>query len=356
MVATFETYDLDLHLTNPPVPATAPPERRGLRRDEVKMLVVDRQTNQLTNTRFFDIAKFLQPGDVLVVNTSATIPGRLEAAHQGQPLKLHLATKLSESEYIVERRTARGGPDRRAFQMGDAIDIYDPVTRTNVTTVHVLGHFHPNSRLWRVHSPVDLFRVAQDIGSPIRYSYLQNDVDPQAYSTIFARQPGSAEMPSASRPFTYRTLRELGQRGVQVCSLVLHTGVSSHEVEIDLAHHPVLPEWYHIPDMTAKVVNRARKQGRRVVAVGTTVVRALESAIGVDGDVQAKSDWTTHLITPTSPPRVVTGIVTGMHESQTSHLALMYAFLPPAQLRRVYEKAIAWDYLWHEFGDINLIL
>jgi S-adenosylmethionine:tRNA ribosyltransferase-isomerase len=136
----------------------------------------------------------------------------------------------------------------------------------------------------------------------------------------------------------------------------LHTGVSSHEVEIDLAHHPVLPEWYRIPVPTAKVVNRARKQGRRVIAVGTTVVRALESAIGADGDVEAKSDWTTHLITPSSPPRVVSGLVTGMHESQTSHLALMYAFLPPAQLRRVYESAIAWNYLWHEFGDINLIL
>lgn len=356
MRAFAPSFDLDLHLRRAPVPASMPPEMRGLARDAVKMLVVDRATQQVSNAHFHDIADYLQPGDVLVVNTSATIPGRLEARHRGQALKVHLATKLSATEYILERRTARGGPDRRAFQPGDAIEIIDPMTATVVTTVHVLSHFHANSRLWRVQSGVDLFHVARDIGTQIRYNYVEGDIDPLAYRTIFARQPGSAEMPSASRPFTYRTLQALGRRGVHICSLVLHTGVSSHEVESDLAHHPVLPEWYDIPAATAQVVNCARHEGRRVIAVGTTVVRALESAVGADGRVQSASRWTTHLITPSTPPRVVTSLVTGMHESQTSHLALMYAFLPPAQLRKVYEQAIAWGYLWHEFGDINLIL
>lgn len=356
MLAVKKSIDFNLHLSTQPVPASAPPEARGIARDEVKLLVVNRATQEVTNTTFSHIASYLEPGDVVVVNTSSTIPGRLESRYQGQSFYVHLATKLTESEYILERRTEKGGPDRRPFSPGDTIDIYDPMTQSVVTTVQVMHRFHPNSRLWKVRSSVDLFHIANDIGTPIRYNYVRDAVDTLAYRTIFARQPGSAEMPSASRPFTHRALKELGARGVQICSLVLHTGVSSHEVETDLDHHPVLPEWYDIPLATAALVNKAKQSGRRVIAVGTTVVRALESAALVDGQVQSGSNWTTHLITPSSPPSVVTGLVTGMHESQTSHLALMYAFLPPAQLRNVYEQAIAWKYLWHEFGDVNLIL
>jgi S-adenosylmethionine:tRNA ribosyltransferase-isomerase len=387
---TGPALDLDLHLSRAPTPAPVPPEARGLRRDEVRLLVMDKETGTCRHARFADLPRFLSAGDVLVVNTSATIPGRLRARYRGAELRVHLATRLTEETYIVERRTADGAPDTRHFHPGDTLEIIHPSDGRVLALLTVEAHFHPNSRLWRVRADQDLFRLARTVGFPIQYGYVTRPLEPDAFQTIFAREPGSAEMPSAGRPFSKRVLRELAATGVIIRSLVLHTGVSSHEVETDLEHHPVLPEWYYVPPATAYAVNRALEEGRRVIAVGTTVVRALESAAlpspsAMEGGIEhaptgpgaairagqvrrAEADranvrrvrsgsaWTTHLVTPVTPPRVVSGLVTGLHESHTSHLALLYAFIRPALLRQAYEEALRSGYLWHEFGDVSLIL
>jgi S-adenosylmethionine:tRNA ribosyltransferase-isomerase len=353
---TTSALDLNLYLPQAPAAASAPAEYRGMRRDEVRLMVLDKATGAVRHAYFYELPNFLSAGDVLVVNASATIPGRLHARYGKERLFLHLATKLSDTEYIVERRTANGGPDRRAFRPGDVIEVVGPGVPDAVCELRVEGQFHPNSRLWRISSEVDLFQVALAIGSPIRYNYVPRDYDASDYQTVFARIPGSAEMPSAGRPFTKDVLRNLARKGVKIRWLVLHTGVSSHEVEVDLNHHPVLPEWYDIPQATAQAINEAIAEGRRVIAVGTTVVRALESAAQPDGTVAAGSNWTTHLVTPATPPKVVTGLVTGMHDSQSSHLALMYAFVRPAFLRDAYQDAVKRGYLWHEFGDVSLVL
>ncbi|MCL6633021.1 MAG: S-adenosylmethionine:tRNA ribosyltransferase-isomerase, partial [Alicyclobacillus herbarius] len=302
---TQSALDLDLHLSRPPASAPLPPEARGLERDEVRLLVMDRVTGACRHARFFDLPEFLSAGDLLVVNTSATIPGRLRARYQGEPLYLHLATRLAEDTFIVERRRPDGGPDPRPFTPGDTLVVIPPGDGWGLARIRVEAHFHPASRLWRVRADHDLFRVAQSVGLPIQYGYVTRPLEPGAFQTIFARIPGSAEMPSAGRPFTPRVLRALAARGVRVRSLTLHTGVSSHEVATDLAHHPVLPEWYHIPPATAAAVNRAMVEGRRVIAVGTTVVRALESAVepvvgspGKGVRVCSGATWTTHLVTP----------------------------------------------------------
>jgi S-adenosylmethionine:tRNA ribosyltransferase-isomerase len=355
MLAT-KPLDLDLHLSSPPTPAEAPPEARGLARDAVRLLVLDKRTGTTTHARFFDLPDFLSPGDVLVVNTSATIPAKLCAKTAEGSLQIHLATKLSEDTFIVERRTANGGPDRRKFAKGERIEIIDLASGRVAAVVETLRQFHPDSRLWVVKSDQDLFEIAHRIGFPIRYSYVKEAHDVAAYQTVFARTYGSAEMPSASRPFTHQVLKRLAARGVKIRSLILHTGVSSHEVERDLEHHPVLPEWYHIPAATAVAVNQAKAAGHRIIAVGTTVIRALESAVMPNGEVLAGSNWTIHLVTPETPPRIVSGLITGMHESQSSHLALLYSFVKPEMLRRAYEEAVRQGYLWHEFGDSNLIL
>jgi S-adenosylmethionine:tRNA ribosyltransferase-isomerase len=351
-----QPLDLDLHLSSPPTPAEAPPEARGLARDAVRLLVLDKRTGATTHVRFFDLPNFLSPGDVLVVNTSATIPAKLCARVADEAIQLHLATKLSEDTFIVERRTANGGPDRRTFARGTHIEIVDVESMRVEAVVEVERQFHPNSRLWVVKSDKNLFEIAKRIGLPIRYSYVKDELNVSAYQTVFARTYGSAEMPSASRPFTHSVLKRLAARGVKIRSLILHTGVSSHEVERDLEHHPVLPEWYHIPAATAVAVNQAKARGHRIIAVGTTVIRALESAVMPNGEVMPGSNWTTHLVTPETPPIVVTGLITGMHESQSSHLALLYSFVKPEMLRRAYEEAVRHGYLWHEFGDSNLIL
>lgn len=355
--------DFSLPLATPPQLATMPAELRGVNRDEVRLLVLDRATGSTQHARFSDLPAFVRPGDLFVVNTSATIPARFAASYEGHAMMLHLCTRLTEHRYIIEPRTATGGPDERSFESGDVIHVLSspgdgrasrPLQTGAVLTIE--RRFHPNSRLWVVHSTADLLPLAMRLGDPIQYGYIEGQVGMSAYDSVFARSPGSAEMPSASRPFTCRTLRQLAGRGTEFRTLTLHTGVSSHEVEDDLAHHPVIPEWYTIPAYTAAAVNRAKLEGRRIIAVGTTVVRALESAAREDGRVTATSDWTTHLVTPWTPPRVATGLVTGFHEDHSSHLALLYGFVEPHRLHHAYQEAVEREYLWHEFGDINLIL
>lgn len=367
---SLAAQDLDFGIDVSLLGADGPAEARGITRDEVKMLVIDPTQDQVTDTNFRRLPDFLSPGDVLVVNTSLTIPARLSAESEGESHAIHLAARLSSKRFIIERRGPNGEADSRAWSHGEEIRVVSPAEeivheQTDVTPLRnthtaarlrVVRRFHPNSRLWEVDATTDLYQLALRIGSPVRYSYLKHQTGQSDYETIFARVPGSAEMPSASRPFTKAVLRTLVKGGVKVASVTLHTSVSSHEVEHDLSTHPVLPEWFSVPAQTAAIINHAKSNGHRVIAVGTTAVRAIESAVLANGQVTAKEGWTTHLVTPSTPPKVITSLVTGMHDNQTSHLALMYAFLSRQQLKNAYQFAANMGYLWHEFGDISLIL
>jgi len=356
--------DLSLHLSTPPVPATMPPESRGLARDAVKMLVIHKDTGATEHTSFCRIGDVLRAGDVLVVNTSKTLPASLQVLqrHNGAQMILHVAAQVTAHGFIVERRTALDGPDDAAFGINELLDVIGGQTGQAAAQLAVMGRYHPNSRFWYVESDADLWAVSRHVGQPIRYGYLQEAVPLKAFQTIFARDGGSAEMPSAARPFSHRVVRDLAMHGVKLATVTLHTGVSSQEVTDGLENHPFLPEWYRVPAATARVINDARAHGGRIIAVGTTVVRALESAAlagvdGVDGgQIVARSGWTMHVVTPHTPPRVATGLLTGFHDNDTSHLAMLYAFVQDGWLRSAYEEAIARGYLWHEFGDINLIL
>ncbi|WAH36226.1 S-adenosylmethionine:tRNA ribosyltransferase-isomerase [Alicyclobacillus dauci] len=349
--AMERAWNLSLNLTDTPLPAVCPPEDRGLERDEVKLLVLDKDTGRTEHATFRDLPMFLRAGDVLVVNTSRTIAASLPAIRLATKcaLRIHLASKLTDRVYIVERRGENGGPDDDPLVVGEKV-------RVGEGMLTVIGRFHPNSRLWYVESTLDLWQEAEKIGKPIRYLYLSCDPELEAFQTIFAKDPGSAEMPSAARPFSQRVVDALRDRGVQIGEITLHTGVSSHEVSGSLADHPFLPEWYKVSRETADLVNGAKHRGGRIIAAGTTVVRALESATNGVGRVEARSGWTTLVITPEHPARTVTGIITGLHERDTSHLAMLYSFVDQAQLTSAYNEAIANGYLWHEFGDSNLIL
>ncbi len=350
--ARSKSYDLSLHLSAPTLPATTTPEERGLNRDEVRLLVLKKDTGKTEHVRFHQIADYLNPGDVLVVNTSQTLPASLAAmtVKTGAPLRIHVALRITPRTFVIERRTAAGEADARSFETGDELLIGG---------VHaaVIGRFHPHSRLWYVEAKDDLWRLAELSGQPIRYGYLLSKPGIEAYQTVFAKHPGSAEMPSAARPFSDRVVAALSKKGVIIADVTLHTGVSSHEVTGPLAEHPFLPEWFSVPDATADAINRANREGRRVIAAGTTVVRALAAATDAERPVVAgKSGWTTIVITPDNPVPTVTSLITGLHDDATSHLAMLYAFVRPDWLRAAYEEAIEREYLWHEFGDSNLIL
>jgi S-adenosylmethionine:tRNA ribosyltransferase-isomerase len=189
------------------------------------------------------------------------------------------------------------------------------------------------------------------VGRPIRYSYVTSEHPASEYQTVFAREPGSAEMPSAARPFTDKLVTDLVTRGITLAPVLLHTGVSSQD-----AGEPPQPERFAVPPATARLVNATATWGGRVVAVGTTVTRALESAAGPDGLVRAKSGWTDLVLGEAHPARVVTGLVTGWHAPGASHLQLLQAVAGADLVRTAYAEALRERYLWHEFGDSALLL
>lgn len=342
------TYSVNLELKVPP--AVCPPEisRRG--RGDIKLMIINRQLGTLEHRHLTALTDYIQPGDLLVVNDSQTIPAALFATVEGHPQRIHLAARLSPDRVIFELRTTAGEPDWRTLNPGDAIVLHDPQGRP-LSLGQVLHQFHPKSRFWVASTNDDWYPLAQVSGQPIRYHYVNQPYSLDYYSTIFGRIPGSSEMPSASRPFTQDLVTRLKKKGVEIASLTLHTTVSSHEIGDQDDDLPLVPEWFHIPVRTRNAVIAARRAGRPIIALGTTVVRALETW----AQEGRSHGWTTRLVTPENPPQLTSRLVTGMHDSFTSHLWLLYAFVDPAPLHKAYREAKERGYLWHEFGDLSFI-
>ncbi len=325
--------------------ASQPPEARGLARDQVRLLVAD--SSGLRHARFAALGRFLRAGDVLVVNTSATLAAAIDGRRpDGSLVAVHFSTLLDDGSWLVELRPPgrATGPvtDARA---GERIGL--PAGAGLVLTEAA------SPRLWRA-----LVAVEGDVrgylavhGRPITYAYLAGSWPLAAYQTVFARDPGSAEMPSAGRPFSTDLVTALVAGGVLITVITLHAGVSSLE-----AGEPPLREWFRVPEPTAGLVNQARAAGRRVIAVGTTVTRALESSAAPDGTLTAAEGWTDLVLGQDRPARAVDGIITGWHAPGASHLDLLTAVAGPDLVSDAYAEAIRHGYQWHEFGDSCLLL
>ncbi|MFE4061809.1 S-adenosylmethionine:tRNA ribosyltransferase-isomerase [Streptomyces sp. NPDC059096] len=368
--------------------ARVPAEQRGAGRDDVRLLVS--RGTRVSHHAFRELPGLLRTGDVLVVNTSATLPaavdGRIGPDPGGERVVAHFSTRGDDGRWAVELRTPRGpaeeagagagaaagagagggagtGAEARAGA-GAGVTLPRPGGPAG-TVVRLPGGGRllleepldpAGARLWWARTPgTDVPGLLGRHGRPIRYGYTERDQPLSAYQTVFALPSpdgcGSAEMPSAGRPFTAGLVAELVSRGVRFAPLVLHTGVASAE-----AHEPPYPERFAVPEPTARLVNAAVAGGGAVVAVGTTAVRALESAAGPDGVVRAASGWTDLVVTPRRGVRVVDGLLTGLHEPAASHLLMLEAIAGPTALTRGYEAALRRGYLWHEFGDVHLLL
>ncbi|MBA3743917.1 S-adenosylmethionine:tRNA ribosyltransferase-isomerase [Sporichthya sp.] len=330
--------------------AAEPPERRGLTRDGVRLLVAG--ADVVAHRRFRDLPAHLSPGDLLVVNTSGTVPAALEGRRgDGRATVVHVSTELPDGTWVIElRRPDRTGPQLDGAA-GERVEV-----RGRLRLRLVAPYPDPTataSRLWRAvpDNPVALLDYLARHGRPIRYAHPGGRFRLDEHQTVYADRPGSAEMASAGRPFTAEGLVRLMARGITVAPIVLHAGVSSQE-----AGEPPLPERFEVPADTARLVNSARCAGRRVVAVGTTVVRSLETAADADGFVEAAAGWTDLVLGPDRPARVVTGLITGLHAPEASHLLLLEAVAGPELVTRAYRAALGRDYLWHEFGDSTLFL
>jgi len=330
--------------------AHEPPEARGLKRDEVRLMVSHRADNRIVHTQFNDLARFLDPGDLLVINTSGTIPAALDATRaDGGVYELHLSTHLRDDLWIVEIR-ALGETGTKPFFDLQGGEIFKLPAGGSVT---IADAAISSRRLWfaSLHFPFAGNDYLARYGFPIRYEYVPQRWDISYYQTVYATEPGSAEMPSAGRAFSNELIARLVANRVQIAPLILHTGVASLE-----EFEPPYAEWYRVSAETARAVNLAHEARKRVIAVGTTVVRALETVTDASGIAQEGEGWTSVVVTPERGVRAVNAMITGMHEPRAKHLDLLRALASEEHLQIAYEEALREKYLWHEFGDVHLIL
>jgi S-adenosylmethionine:tRNA ribosyltransferase-isomerase len=331
--------------------AHEPAEARGLPRDGVRMLVARKADGHVEHRIFRDLPELLAPGDVLVINVSATVPAAVPARRSagGGRVRVHFATRaphLEDEWRVVEIRSADGRRPAR-LAAGERLEL------RGGARLDLVAPYASGQRLMLARFCCELLvdDYLERHGEPIRYGHVRGTWPLDAYQNVYAISPGSAEMPSAGRPFTRDLLSRLVARGVTIVPITLHAGVSSPE-----SHEPPFPEWFEVPEHTAQAICAARHGGGRVIAVGTTVVRALESATAADGCSCARSGWTGLVITPECGVRSVDGMITGWHEPEASHLMMLEAVAGPELLRSSYEAALDAGYLWHEFGDSHLIL
>ncbi len=324
-----------------------PPEARGLARDQVRLLVAERASGDIAHSSFRDLPDLLAPGDLLVVNISATLPAAIDATRaDGSRVRLHFATRaptLDGSWRVVEVRSEDGGSPVRG-RAGERLRLAGGGAEIELVAPYVSS---ARLMLARFHGEIGVEDYLERHGQPIRYGYLSGSWPLETYQNVYATIPGSAEMPSAGRPVSAELLARLAARGITVAPITLHCGVSSPE-----RHEPPFPEQYDVPETTARLVASTRRRGGRVIAVGTTVVRALETV----ADVGWGRGWTNLVIGPHRELRSVDGLITGWHEPEASHLQMLEAVAGPGLLARSYRAALGHGYLWHEFGDSHLIL
>ena len=356
--------------------AGEPPEARGLARDEVRLMVSYRSNDRVIHTRFRDLPDFLETGDLLVINTSGTMNAALHAQRaDGTTCELHLSTHQPDDRWVVEIRRPgeKGTTPLYDAQPGETLQLPggatatliapyagSPETRSKDAQKPIAQVTLPNSkqekshhRLWLavLRLPCDWQEYLARYGFPIHYWYVRESWPISYYQTVYATETGSAEMPSAGRAFTPELITRLVARGILIAPLLLHTGVASLE-----EHEPPYAEYYRVPHETARLVNMTHQTGKRVIAVGTTVIRALESVTGSDGVTSAGEGWTDLVVTPQRGIRAANALLTGLHEPRASHIAMLAALCGIEHLRITYHEALRAHYLWHEFGDLHLIL
>lgn len=338
----MEATKFDFYLPNE-LNASQPPERRGVRRDHVKLMVLDKITGKVKHDQFFRLMDYLKPGDLLVMNNSRTLPAILLAKilRDQQKVEIRLAKRRSEGIWdvlIVSEKVNLG--DTLQFSP----DLYATVIDLKETSPLKTIHFSKTG--------TELLNSIYTLGDPVRYEYINCEWELDYYQTVFASQPGSVEMPSAGRAFSWEMLFNLRRKGVGLEFIQLHTGLSymlDDEYEPSPADNY---EEYYLSQTTLEKVQKTRAAGGRVIAVGTTVVRALETA----AKTGVLSGETNLYINSQFPLKMVDGIITGFHEPKASHLDMLTAFVAQDILWKAYQEAIHRRYLWHEFGDMNLII
>ncbi|MBS4190469.1 S-adenosylmethionine:tRNA ribosyltransferase-isomerase [Bacillus sp. FJAT-49705] len=339
MTATVHSFQVPEYLN-----ASVPAEYRGIQRDQVRLMTLDTATGDSSHHYFYQLDSCLRKGDLLVLNNSRTLPAVLKGKQGKQTIEIRLSRKVSDTEWEA---LIVGG----VVTVGEIIDLSGDLT----ATITGLGMEAPLIILSFSKSGLDLYDAIYRYGEPLHYEYIETPWPLEMYQTVYASVPGSVEMPSAGRAFSWKLLNKLKQRGVNIAYLQLHAGLSYYGN--DRWPNPSKHfEEFCVPEETAELVNKTKKSGGRVIAVGTTVVRALETAVNAAGNVETQKGITSLYIQKGYPLKAVDGLITGFHEPEASHLDLLTAFIDKDFLMNAYKEALNAGYLWHEFGDMNLIL
>jgi S-adenosylmethionine:tRNA ribosyltransferase-isomerase len=327
--------------------ASLPAELRGMRRDGARLCVVERASGRIGHTTVARLGEHLAPGDLLVVNSSRTLPAALRVDRVGAPQVQLRPGALRDREW--DALAVETAPPHRNVRLEPG----ETLTAASGLRFRVLEPRGDAPLLWRmaVESGDPVQTLLSD-GEPIRYSYVPNPVPLEHYQTVYAGAPGSVETPSAGRHLTWEVLSALRRRGVDVTDIVLHCGLSSFQDDDADLQKPLIEERFDIRESAAERINRAR----RVIAVGTSVIRTLETAVDDAGVVHPMSGWTRLVITPHTRLRAVDALLTGLHEPPATHLDMLGALLDQNLLEQAYAEVRERGYLWHEFGDAMLIL
>ncbi|MEM7375437.1 MAG: S-adenosylmethionine:tRNA ribosyltransferase-isomerase [Bacteroidota bacterium] len=340
-------FELPAHLACP-----LPTEQRHIQRDEVRLLVSN-GSGDLFHDHFSQLDHYLKPGDVLVVNTSATLPAAIPIhLADDSPAMLHLSTQFSETSWLVEIRAIKDTQTIRwkGGKAGMRVDL------PGGGHIELVSPFYNNKQwihLWKAEFHLDrpITSYLDIHGHPIKYTQLDNPFPLSYYQTYFSEHPGSSEMPSAGRGFTSSLVRKLLRKGLRFAPILLHTGISSLE-QGELPY----PEYMEISALSANIIQEAKSTGNRIIAVGTTAIRALETASHVQGEIQAFRGMTEVYIHESYHMKIADGLLTGFHEPQASHLNMLLSIAGMQHIDQAYRAAIQAQYFWHQFGDLHLIL
>jgi len=343
-----KTSDFDYHLPETSI-AQTPLEPR----DSARLLVLDRKMGELEHRTFNQIGEYLNPGDLLVLNQTRVIPARIYARKQtGGKVELLLLRRRDSLtwECLV------GG---KGLRLGSTVTVIDG------PGVEIVEMLNGAERLVRFAEPIEPYfpRVGNVPLPPYIHEKLDN---PERYQTVYAREPGSAAAPTAGLHFTPRLLEELKARGVNVAYVTLHVGLDTFApvTEEDPSTHKIHTEWCQVSQETAEAINRTRSEGSRIVAVGTTSVRTLETVGTVNLETEKSPNVqispftgpTSLFILPGYQFQLVDAMITNFHLPKSTLLMLVSAFAGREKILATYETAIREGYRFYSFGDAMLIL
>ena len=323
-------------------------------RDASRMLVLDREHQTLTDEQFVSLPRYLRAGDCLVLNNTKVFPARLmgERVPSGGTTEVLLLSEVEPNLWQVLARPAR------RLRVGARISFGDGKLQATVTAANEDG-----TRLIQF-EPRDKFpSLIAEVGQPPLPPYIKREgaldaEDRDRYQTVYASETGAIAAPTAGLHFTQSVFQELKKAGVSIAEITLHVGYGTFEPvrAEDISQHRVLPEAFSIPAEAAEIINRARASGGRIVAVGTTTTRALESAASGDGEITPNTSTADLTITPGYRFRVVNALVTNFHLPRSSLLLLVSAFAGRELTLEAYHHAVSHRYRFYSYGDCMLIL